>query len=69
MSLLPLQANLDRQVRDLQTQLDEATGSAARAAKKEAASLRQRVSGGIVLAHLQHITAVTGTRAYTPVSL
>lgn len=44
-SSLRLQANLDRQVRDLQSQLDEATGSAARAAKKEAASLRQRVSG------------------------
>lgn len=52
---LRLQANLDRQVRELQTQLDEATGSAARAAKKEAASLRQRVSGVIVLAHTQHI--------------
>lgn len=52
---LRLQANLDRQVRELQTQLDEATGSAARAAKKEAASLRQRVSGVIVLVHTQHI--------------
>ena len=37
-------------MRDLQAQLDEATGSAARAAKKEAASLRQRVSG--VMAHM-----------------
>ena len=60
-----LQASLDRQVRDLQAQLDEATGSAARAAKKEAASLRQRVSEHACKCMDTHTQTHTRTHTHT----
>ena len=60
-----LQASLDRQVRDLQSQLDEATGSAARAAKKEAASLRQRVSEHACKCMDTHTQTHTRTHTHT----